>query len=70
MEVVHSFEDGEQDALEYEIIEENGSFYLRLNDGELGRVEISSAHTVEELRRGLDRVESRLKEMKRRSEEL
>lgn len=70
MESIYSFEDGPYKVLNYEVIQKEDKFYIEVNGGDLGRLPIESIDAVEELRESLDRVESELKEMERRKEEL
>jgi hypothetical protein len=70
MESIYSFEDGPYKVLNYEVLKKEGKFYIEVNGGDLGRLPIESLEAVEKLRESLDKVESELKEIERRKEEL
>ena len=69
-EVLHEFEDGPYDVLEYTIKVEDGNAIIDINNSDLGRLRIESLEAVEEIREALDKVEAELKEVERRQEEL
>lgn len=69
-EILHKFEQGPYDVLEFQVRTEDGKAVIEINQGDLGRLPIEDLETVEELRESLDKVEYHLNEVKRRQEEL
>lgn len=69
-DLLYEFKEGPYDILNFTVEAEDGKVTIEINDGDLGRLPIEDLETVEELREALDRVESRLKEIERRGEEL
>lgn len=69
-EILHEFKQGPYDVLEFTVKTDDGKAIIEINEGDLGRLPIENLETVEELRESLDKVETHLKEMERRKEEL
>lgn len=69
-EILHKFEQGPYDVLEFEVKTDDGKAVIDINGGDLGRLPIEDTETVEELRDSLDKVERHLEEVERRQEEL
>lgn len=69
-EILHEFETGPYNVLEYKIVNRNGKPVLLVNDGDLGRVEIENKETVFELRKALDELIEFFEDAERRQEEL
>lgn len=70
MEKLHEFKEGPYEVLEYSVEMEDGKAYIKVNDGDLGRLPIENLETVEQLRESLDQVEAELKKVRRRQESL
>ncbi|PSH01868.1 MAG: hypothetical protein BRC27_00665 [Nanohaloarchaea archaeon SW_10_44_10] len=69
-EILHEFNEGPYDVLEFTVKTDDGKAVIAINDGDLGRLPIENLNTVEELREALNKVETHLEEMERRKEEL
>lgn len=69
-DVIHEFEEGPYDLLEYSVKMKKGKAYIEVNGGDLGRLPVEDLETVEKLRESLEIVEEELKEVERRKEEL
>jgi hypothetical protein len=69
-EVIYEFENGPYNVLKYTVKMKEGKAVIEQNENDLGRMTLESLEAVEEMREALDRVETELKEAKRRQEEL
>ncbi len=69
-ELLHKFEEGPYDVLEFTTRTKDGKAVIEINNGDLGRLPVEDLETVENLRESLNRVEEFLNEVERRQEEL
>lgn len=69
-DLLYEFKEGPYDILNFTVEADEGKVVIEINEGDLGRLPIEDLETVEELREALDRVESHLKQLERRGEEL
>lgn len=69
-ELIHEFDEGPYELLQYSVKMKGGKAYIELNGGDLGRLPVEDLETVEELREALNRIEDELMEADRRKEEL
>lgn len=69
-EVLYEFKEGPYDVLNFKVKTKDGKAVIEINDGSLGRLPIENLETVNKLREALDKVETHLKEVERRQEEL
>lgn len=69
-DVLYEFAEGPYDVLNFKVKKKDGKVIIEVNGGDLGRLPIENLETVYKLREALEKVESHLKEVERRKEEL
>lgn len=69
-ELLHEFETGPYDVLNYQVKTEDGKVVIEVNHNDLGRLKIENMETVNELREALNKAEAHFAEAQRREEEL
>jgi hypothetical protein len=69
-EILHKFEDGPYDVLEYTTEFDDDRVILKTNNGDLGRIVLESPEAIEKLTQGLEKGLEKIIEERRSKEAL